>query len=392
MPQDRSLEKNQIVGSSVKSVERLQKLIAVGEELGGVLDFVNQDSEQIVDLICDVLNCQDFLLYCYDKSKEKLVHAAGGSFTEEMESELPLSVHSFPGECALQKTTIHLTDPGMDIRYARARNLGLMNCDEMLLAPLINKGEVLGVIQLINSQEDEGFQQEDFYFLEKISHQLTTALKVTQQLESVNRQFVQVTEALGDSITKKDKYTGGHTKRVGYFADMISKELGLSLKERGDVRLAAVLHDIGKIGIADSILKKNAPLTDEEFKIMQQHPQLGYEILGHIDDFDAVIDGMRFHHERPDGTGYPYGLKGDEIPLIAQIVSVADTFDAMISTRPYSKGVPPMQAYHEVRRYAGIQFSEKAVEAFVAGFKKTRMYKVHLDEYALENAELKKVG
>jgi HD-GYP domain-containing protein (c-di-GMP phosphodiesterase class II) len=139
--------------------------------------------------------------------------------------------------------------------------------------------------------------------------------------------------------------------------------------------LAAVLHDIGKIGIEDKILKKRAPLTEDEFKVMKEHPALGYEILGHIESLSVVVDGMRFHHERPDGKGYPFGLKGDEIPLIASIISVADTFDAMISNRPYRKGLPPMVAWDEIVSNRGTQFCARVVDAFDRAFRKTKMYR-----------------
>jgi len=187
-------------------------------------------------------------------------------------------------------------------------------------------------------------------------------------------QFIQVVEALADTISKKDSYTGGHTKRVAHFAKMIGTEMGLTWEDMNDLKLSAVLHDIGKIGIEDAILKKSTALTDEEFKVMRDHPRLGYEILKNVESLSEVVDGMRFHHERPDGKGYPYGLKGDEIPVIAMIISVADTFDAMISTRPYRKGLPPMVAFQEIIDNSGTQFSEFVVDAFSRWFKKTKMY------------------
>jgi HD-GYP domain-containing protein (c-di-GMP phosphodiesterase class II) len=117
---------------------------------------------------------------------------------------------------------------------------------------------------------------------------------------------------------------------------------------------------------------------------------LGYEILQHIESLRNVTDGMRFHHERPDGKGYPFGLKGEEIPVIAQIISVADTFDAMISTRPYRKGLPPMVAYEEILKNSGTQFDAKVVDAFARAFRKTRMYKSEEDKFS--STIYKKVG
>ncbi|MBL4707093.1 MAG: HD domain-containing protein [Flavobacteriales bacterium] len=137
---------------------------------------------------------------------------------------------------------------------------------------------------------NQGFDSEDIHFIEVIASQLTTAIENVKLYEKLHRQFTQVVESMADAIGKKDLYTGGHTKRVAHFSLMIGKQLELSSNDFSDLKLAAVLHDIGKIGIEDKILKKAAPLTDEEFVIMKEHPRLGYEILGHHlgSDFNPI--------------------------------------------------------------------------------------------------------
>jgi len=239
---------------------------------------------------------------------------------------------------------------------------------------LFEKQECLGAIEFLFLGEAKEWEKYESFF-PVISSLLSGALVKIGLLEKIKRQFLQVCEAIGSAIVQKDSYTGGHTKRVGVFAGKIARECGLKEEEILQVQLAAVLHDVGKIGIEDKILKKKAPLDFQEFLIMKQHPHLGFEILKHIEDVSPVVDGIRYHHERPDGKGYPYGLKEGEIPLIAEIVAVADAFDAMISTRPYRKGLNPLEAYEEIMRFKGIQFGHTAVEGFERFFLNSSMYR-----------------
>ena len=129
-----------------------------------------------------------------------------------------------------------------------------------------------------------------------------------------------------------------------------------------------MLHDLGKVEIVDEILKKTAPLDSREQLVMREHPELGFEMLGEVRELGDVIDGVRFHHERWDGAGYPCGLKGEGIPLFARIIAVADTYDAMVSTRPYRKGLGPSVAYDEILKNAGTQFDPRVVIAFGSAF------------------------
>jgi len=146
--------------------------------------------------------------------------------------------------------------------------------------------------------------------------------------------------AIINAIDAKDCYTAGHSERVASFAQCIAKRMGLSAKECDRIHMAGLLHDVGKIGIPDSVLKKPDKLTDEEFEIIKTHPFIGYSILRHLTNIDYVLPGVLLHHEAFDGSGYPQGLQGHDIPLMARILAVSDAFDAMTSTRPYRKALP----------------------------------------------------
>lgn len=177
--------------------------------------------------------------------------------------------------------------------------------------------------------------------------------------------FVGAVKALAAAIDGKDKYTRGHSERVSRVSVAIGQRLGMDEEELETLRISALLHDVGKIGIDDSILKKPSALTDEEYEIMKTHPQRGYKIMKNIPAMKHFLPGMYMHHEMIDGQGYPQGLKGDEIPLQAMIVSVADTFDAMTIDRPYSKGMELDAALSRIGSFVGTRYDGKVVEALV---------------------------
>jgi len=177
--------------------------------------------------------------------------------------------------------------------------------------------------------------------------------------------FVGTVKALAAAIDGKDKYTRGHSERVARISVAMGKRLGMDEQELDTLRMSALLHDIGKIAIDDSILKKPAALTDEEFEIMKTHPQRGYKIMSQIPAMKDFLPGMYMHHEMVNGKGYPQGLSGDQIPLQAKIISVADTFDAMTIDRPYSKGMDLPAALDRIRTFIGTRYDAAVVEALV---------------------------
>ncbi len=186
--------------------------------------------------------------------------------------------------------------------------------------------------------------------------------------EKIKKSFYGTLEALAETIEKKDSCTGGHTKRVVKYSESIAKNLGLSKDEIDKVRWCAVLHDIGKIGIADQILKKPASLAKREWELMYKHPEMGYEILRHVDGLEEIVEAMRHHHERWDGLGYPLGLVGKQIPFFSRIIAVADTYDAIVSFRPYREGASPQKAFNEIKSKRGSQFDAEVVDAFIISF------------------------
>jgi len=200
-----------------------------------------------------------------------------------------------------------------------------------------------------------------------MTDQLETYIKDLQHSAAENRElFLGTVKGLAAAIDGKDPYTRGHSERVSRISMAIAQRLGISDDECEKIRISALLHDVGKIAIDDSILKKPAALTDDEFVIMKQHPQKGYKIMSQIRAMKEFLPGMYMHHEMVNGQGYPQGLKGDEIPLMAKVVAVADTFDAMTTDRPYQLAMKFEDAVERIRSYVGTRYDAGVVAAFVA--------------------------
>jgi len=177
--------------------------------------------------------------------------------------------------------------------------------------------------------------------------------------------FLGTVKALAAAIDGKDPYTRGHSERVARFSLAIGERLELPDDEMEKLRVSALLHDVGKIAIDDKILKKPSALTDEEFEVMKQHPQRGFKIMSQIPAMKDFLPGMHMHHEMINGAGYPRGLKGDEIPMQARIVSVADTFDAMTTDRPYQKAFTLEAALERIQSFVGTRYDARVVAALV---------------------------
>lgn len=163
-------------------------------------------------------------------------------------------------------------------------------------------------------------------------------------------------EGIVAAMDARDPYTASHSDRVSDIALLICKMMGLSDDETETIHIAAHVHDIGKIGVPDSVLTKSAALTDDEWALMKSHSDIGYRILKKITGFDAIAEIIRHHHERWDGRGYPEGLKTEEIPLGSRFIALADSIDAMLSSRQYRRALPPAQCRDEIARNAGIMY------------------------------------
>jgi HD-GYP domain-containing protein (c-di-GMP phosphodiesterase class II) len=212
---------------------------------------------------------------------------------------------------------------------------------------------------------------------------IAEGLSMRDALAQLNRGRPSALVALADEIEVKDEATLGHVSRVASYALGIGRELGLPAWELRSLVLAAQMHDVGKIGTPDAILRKPGSLTDEEFTVIKQHTVRGHEIAGQVEALRSICEVVRHHHERIDGAGYPDGLRGEEIPLHSRIISVADTYDALTSDRPYRSAKPSDEALTEVRRVSGSQLDSRVVESFAASLSRPKTAHDHeADELA----------
>jgi len=239
----------------------------------------------------------------------------------------------------------------------------------LLISPMKVKKEILGVINMADKASGEDFTTYDQQLLEAIATQAAVAIKNGKLYDKLKALFFDTIEALASAIDAKDPYTHGHSRRVSQISIAISKQLAFSPEAIEEVQLAALLHDIGKIGVPESILLKPSKLDKKEWAEIRKHPVCGARIIEHISLMNStIISGVKHHHERQDGTGYPDKLAQNAIPPIARIISVADTFDAMTSNRPYRKAMSDNEAIMILKKCIGKHLDSNTVDAFLAAY------------------------
>ena len=238
----------------------------------------------------------------------------------------------------------------------------------IICVPVRVKEKTIGVLEALNKKGKGRFNKEDLSLLISLADQVAIALDNSRLYQELEEMFFQTTKSLADAIEKRDPHTGGHTQRVTLYSQATAKYLPLTPLEKKWVKITSVLHDIGKIGIEDYILKKPKPLSPREFEIIKRHSMMGAEIIQHIRQLREIIPGVKYHHEQVDGKGYPDGLRGKDIPILAKIVAVADTYDAMTTDRPYRKAMDKKIAIGELKRCSGTQLDGEVVEAFIHAY------------------------
>ncbi|MFA6001371.1 MAG: HD domain-containing phosphohydrolase [Thermoleophilia bacterium] len=257
-----------------------------------------------------------------------------------------------------------VTNTQMDQNYEFWRHVASVQGYSSLIAlPLLSKGESIGVICIYFAEPRE-FKQDEIELLTTASNEAAIAIENARIYENLEDAFVGTIRSLAETIDAKDTYTRGHSEQVSLYAEAIARGLGLEGDELQTIRYAGYLHDVGKIGIPDAILSKPGKLTVEEFGVIKKHPILSERILKPVNFPYPVQSIVRHHHERFDGKGYPDHLAGEEIPLGARILFVADAFEAMTSDRPYRKALSNQMAIDELQRNMGTQFDERIVSVF----------------------------
>ncbi len=203
----------------------------------------------------------------------------------------------------------------------------------------------------------------------------------TSMMKDLKELFYKTIKSISSALDAKDPYTHGHSMRVTLYSLILAKELGLNDETLEEIETAGLLHDIGKVGIPQRILCKPGKLTDEEYEIMKSHPEQGEKIVKKIKQLSIISNWLKTHHERWDGLGYPSGLKGEEIPISARIIALADTYDAMTSTRSYRKALEHSVAIEEINKCAGTQFDPSLADLFIKNGDKIQAAKENPEKY-----------
>jgi HD-GYP domain-containing protein (c-di-GMP phosphodiesterase class II) len=268
--------------------------------------------------------------------------------------------------CFTQGESILCCSVSDDPQLATAQSIADGAMASVLCVLLRTPRRRLGVLHLDRSYWQKPFTPDDLHLADALAANVSAGIECATLLRKQRDLFLNTITILAQAVELRDNYTGGHTARVTNYALLLGQKLELPAKELHLIRIGTPLHDIGKIGIDDAILRKPGRLTSEEFAAMQTHTVKGATILATVPEFGPVIPIVRSHHERWDGNGYPDKLAAEKIPRLARIVAVADAFDAMTSDRPYRKGLPLDESFREVEKQRGRQFDPSYASAFLS--------------------------
>jgi putative nucleotidyltransferase with HDIG domain len=352
-----------------RSLAEISELMEISAILNSSLDTTSI-REKAITAITRLLECEVASLLLVDEVTDELYFEVALGEKGNRVKEIRLK----PGEGIAGWVATHnkpalIDDVKSDPRHSgRFDDRSKFQTRSMICVPMVIKDRVAGVLQAINKLEPAVFSRTDLDLLISLSHEVAIAVDNARLYNELRETFYQTAEALADAIEKRDPYTGNHTRRVMHYSMAISRFMNLTETETENLRLAAILHDIGKIGVEDSVLRKNTDLDRDEYQKIIRHPDIGVDILGHIKSLEGVIPGIKSHHERIDGKGYPDMITDGDIPLIAKIIAVADTFDAMTADRPYRAALSEKEAVEELKRYSGTQFDSDVVNALIKSY------------------------
>jgi HD-GYP domain-containing protein (c-di-GMP phosphodiesterase class II) len=354
-------------------IHRLEHLMELTEYVNSTLNL-NTLFDKILEISTDTLGAAAGSIMMLDDDKQELSFAAATGESAEKLKQIKVPVgEGIAGWVARENKSVLIADAQNDPRFFRkADQKTEFKTRSVIAVPLKTKDKIIGVLEVLNKKNNEPFNDDDVSMLEALSNQAAVAVENARLYANVRELFLNTVRALAAAIETKDLYTRGHSERVTMFAELIARELGFSEEEIDNLKLAGMLHDIGKIGVDDYILKKPSKLTAAEYEEIKKHPEYAANIIGTIPQLRNIVPVIKHHHERYDGNGYPSGLKGEDIPYFARILAIADTFDAMSSSRPYRSALPVAVCIAEVQRCAGTQFDPEISAAAVKALKKWR--------------------
>lgn len=360
------LENRQLYRGLENEISRIKDLIETSVLLASTLDL-----DELLNLIMEkakqILNAEASSIFQIDEETGELYFrvATGKKGKAAKSIKVPMG-KGVVGWAAEKGETIIVPDVSKDGRfYKKVDKETKFKTKSIIAVPLMTKHGIMGVAEVLNKIDGVKFSKEDIKIFESLARQASVAIENAHLYNDLNELIKQAISSIVTAVEKKDMYTKGHTERVTKFSILLGQEMNLDSAVLHNLELAALLHDVGKIGIPDNILLKKGKLTDEEYCEIKKHPHKGIEIIGHIKQLKPITDGILYHHEHFDGSGYPAGLKGHNIPLIARIISVADAYDAMTTDRPYRNALDNTEAVRRLKESSGTQFDPAIVKTMV---------------------------
>jgi len=349
----------------VKRVSELATVSEISKAITSVLDL-----DEVLNLCLNEINEKlkvkhSSIMLVDEENDILIVKASHGYRSRQVLGTTQKVCEGVAGRVVTEKKPLLVKDITHDNRF-HGRKRRDYKTKSFVSVPLMTEGRVLGVINIIDKESGECFYETDVNLLCTIAGQVSVALENTKLYEKLEANCFNMVNSLAAGLEAKDPYTNGHSQRVSEYSSAMANIMGVSDKEKKTLRHAALLHDIGKIGIPEFILNKTGKLNDSEFDTIKFHPVTGETIIKPLAFLGDTLRHIRGHHESFDGSGYPDGLGGDDLPLLTKIMTVADGFDAMTSDRTYRSSMKTDEAISELKKVAGKQFDHEVVDAFVS--------------------------
>lgn len=373
----RDLEKAKVESKRyIEDLDNLLSMLTHFQEIG--MNYTKTNNIQkmcdlIIEYATDLLETKMGSLMLINKSTNMLEIVSARGLSDEVVKSTKLYIgEGIAGRVTQEGKAIYCEDVDSDVRFLRHSKVQY-DSKSFIAVPLKVKNKIIGVLNINSKTKEKKFSPRDLKLTKILADQAAIAIENMQLYNGMKEVYLGTIKTLAEAIEAKDPSTRGHTERVTKFAVEIAKEMDLPSNLVTNIEFAALIHDIGKIGIKDDVLLKPGQLSKSEYESIKKHPLIGEQILAPVEFLTNVAPLVLYHHEHYNGEGYMEGLKGEEIPVGARVLNVADSYEAMIAERPYSKSMTQKDAIQELRNNAGTQFDPKIVEAFLRVLEKKKL-------------------
>lgn len=368
-----------------EKIKELTILYSISESMSSIFNSIDQVLEKTLEVVAGSLDCERISILFLDRPTKTLyIRAAKGLDSKIVKDTIIPVGDGISGKVFELRAPLLVKDINKDLDKDLRSNW-FYKSRSLISAPLFFQGEPFGVINATDRIGDIPFTKDDLVVLETIAKKVSLNIENVVLYECIYDNLIKTLMTLVRTLEARDPYTQKHSERVTFYSLETAKKLGCSEDMIETLGFAGYLHDIGKIGVTDTVLLKKGKLTDSEFEMIKRHPVIGEQIVQYLELLPEERAIIRSHHERWDGKGYPDGLKGEEIPYPARILMVSDTYDAMTSSRPYRKAMQHEEAMDELFRYKWSQFDGNVVDAFssIIGDAKKRVEKMKGSVFSL---------